>query len=106
LILGSDPDAVGVHVALKETPHQLEFSLPTFSLPTFSLPIFSAKSLGHVHSSSASLILGSDPDAVGVHVALKKTPLLFEFFPAHLSLPTFSRRKKLQLLPFPTFPFN
>ena len=69
VILGSDPDAVGVHVALKETPLLFEFSLPTFSLPTFP-----AKSLGHAHSSSACLILGSDPDAVGVCVALKEIP--------------------------------
>ncbi len=91
MILVSDPDAVGVHVALKETPLLFEFSLPTFSLPTFP-----AKGLGHMHSSSACLILGSDPDTVGVHVALKETPLLFQFFPAHLSLPTFYRRKKLK----------
>jgi hypothetical protein len=44
------------------------------SLPTSSLPTFPAKSLGQLHSSSACLILGSDPDAVGVHVALKETP--------------------------------
>jgi hypothetical protein len=83
---------LGFTLPLKRLLTQLEFSLPTFSLPTFP-----AKSLGHVHSSSACLILESDPDAVGVHVALKETPLLFEFFPAHLSLPTFSRRKKLNV---------
>ncbi len=70
---------LGFTLPLKRLLTQLEFSLPTFSLPTFP-----AKSLGHVHSSNACLILGSDPDAVGVHVALKETPLLFEFFPAHL----------------------
>ncbi len=81
---------LGFTLPLKRLLTQLEFSLPTFSLPTFP-----AKSLGHVHSSSACLILGSDLDTVGVNVALKETPLLFEFFRAHLSLPTFSRRKKL-----------
>jgi hypothetical protein len=33
-----------------------------------------------------------DPVAVGVHVALKETPLLFELFPAHLSLSTFLQK--------------
>jgi hypothetical protein len=57
---------LGFMLPLKRLLTQLEISLPTISLPTFP-----AKSLGYMHSSSACLILGSDPDAVGVHVALK-----------------------------------
>jgi hypothetical protein len=69
----------------------------SFSLPTFPYPLSCKKPRTRAQQQRPLDPRIKHPIAVGVHVALKETPLLFEFFPAHLSLPTFSRRKKLNV---------
>ncbi len=51
------------------------------SLPTFPFPLSCKKPRTQQQRLLDPQI--KDPVAGGVHVALKETPLLFEFFPAH-----------------------
>ena len=67
--------------------------MPTLS---FSLPTFPAKSLGHANISSACLILGSDPDAVGVCVALQSVRQLWAGEPISISQANFVLVRPLQ----------
>ena len=67
------------------------------SLPTFPCPLSCKKPRTRAQQQRPLDPRIKDPVAIGVHIVLKETPLLFEFFPAHLSLPTFSRRKKLNV---------
>jgi hypothetical protein len=101
LILGSrTPLLLGMRCPARDPSPILSFSLLTFSLPTFP-----AKSLGHVHSSSArSWSSDQGPRCCWGCVALKETPLLFWVFPcppfpAHLFVHTFP----ISIVSLPTF---
>jgi hypothetical protein len=69
-------------------------SSPIFSvsLLTFPYPLSCKKSRTRAQQQHPLDPRIKDPVAVGVSVALKETPLLFEFFPAHLSLSTFLQK--------------
>ena len=79
---------------MEEWPNrdQLADSSPilSVSLPTFPFPLSCKKPRTQQQRLLDPRI--KDPVAVGVRVALKETPLLFEFFPAHLSLSTFLQK--------------
>ncbi len=64
----------------------------SFSLPTFTCPLSCKKPRTCAQQQRPLDPRIKDPVAVGVRVALKETPLLFEFFSAHLSLSTFLQK--------------
>ncbi len=62
------------------------------SLPTFPYPLSCKKPRTRAQQQRPLDPWIKDPVVVGVRVALKETPLLFEFFPAHLSMSTFLQK--------------
>ncbi len=62
------------------------------SLPTFPYPLSCKKPRTRAQQQRPLDPRIKDPVAVGVRIALKETPLLYEFFPAHLSLSTFLQK--------------